>query len=316
MPGFQNPGYLWFLLCIPVFIYIYIRITKKKKKEAIKFSHLGFIKSAMGDKKKAFRSNILFYLSIFAIILMIVGFSDPHLPLKQAKEGVNVVLIMDDSGSMQADDYKPTRLEAAKRSAEILLRSLNPKDHAGIVVFENGATTASYLSPFKERVIEKLHAIKQKEGRTAIGDGLTLGIDMAISIPNKKKVAILLSDGVSNAGVISPDEAVQFARSNKIQVYTIGMGSEEPVVLGYDWFGRPQMAELDETTLRKIAESTGGQYFKSVDSNTLDSIYKRISEDIKREREETSIKDYFFLGALIVLLVELYLRYGKRRIIQ
>jgi len=129
-------------------------------------------------------------------------------------------------------------------------------------------------------------------------------------------VVILLSDGVNNAGVITPEEAVQFARANDIQVYTIGMGSRDKVMLGYDWFGRPQYAELDEATLKFIAQNTDGKYFKSVDDKTLDQIYRNISQHIKREPEETNIKDWFFLAALVVFLIQLYLRYGGRRIIQ
>lgn len=316
MTGFGSPWVLVFLVTIPIFYYIYRNIIEKKKNEAIKFSNLGFIKSALGDKKKIKRNDMLFYLSLLALALMIIGFSNPHIPLQQEKEGVNVVLVIDVSGSMQATDYQPTRLESAKRSAEILVKSLEQKDHAGIVVFESGATTAAYLSPYKDKVIDKLQSIAPKEGKTAIGDGLGLGIDMAASIPNKKKVVILLSDGVNNAGVISPDEAVSFARLNDIQVYAVGMGSNEKVILGYDWFGRPLYAELDEATLQSIATETGGKYFKSVDDNTLDLIYKNIGEDIEREKEETNIKDWFFFAALIVFLVQLYKRYGGRRIIQ
>jgi Ca-activated chloride channel homolog len=316
MAGFDSSWVLIFLLTIPGIAYIYYQILSKKKKEAIKFSNLEFIKSALGDKKKSRRNEILFYLSLIALALMIIGFANPHIPLKQTKEGVNVVLVIDDSGSMQATDYSPTRLEAAKKSAEILLDSLQPKDNAGIILFESGATTAAYLSPYKEKVIEKLKDISAKQGQTALGDGLAMGVDMASSIPNKKKVIILLSDGVSNAGVISPDEAVQFANKNKIQVYTVGMGSSDKVILGYDWFGNPQYAELDENTLKAIALGTGGKYFKSVDSKTLDGIYKNISQEIKREKEETNIKEWLFLAALIVLLIEMYLRYGGKRIIQ
>ncbi len=316
MAGFESPDILLFLLVVPVMFYLYRSIIRKKKSEAIKFSNISFIKSALGNKKKSRRQEVLFYLSVLMLVLLIVGFANPHIPLKQTKEGVNLVLVMDVSGSMQANDYNPTRLEAAKKSAEILLQSLNPKDHAGIVIFESGATTASYLSPYKERVISKLKNIAPKEGKTAIGDGLSLGIDMATSIPNKKKVVILLSDGVNNAGVISPAEAVAFAKANKIQVHTIGLGSEGKVILGYDWFGNPQYAELDEATLQGIAEATGGNYFKSVDTKTLDEIYRNISEKIEREKEETSIKDWLFLSALIVLLIQLYLRYGRKRIIQ
>jgi len=316
MPGFSSPWVLLFLVFIPVIYYLYRKVIQRKKKYAIRFSNIEFIRSALGDKKKSRRNDLLFYLSLLVLTFMIIGFANPHIPLKQIKEGVNVVLVLDVSGSMQADDYKPTRLEAAKRSAEILLNSLKEKDCAGIVIFESGATTAAYLSPYKDRVIEKLRSIKPKQGKTAIGDGLALGIDMATSIPNKKRVVILLSDGVNNAGVISPQEAIEFAKTNKIQVYTIGLGSEEKVVLGYDWFGNPQYAELDEETLKEIARETGGKYFRSVNEKTLDEIYRNISQDIKREEEETNIKDWFFLAALITFLIYLYLRYGGRRVIQ
>ena len=316
MVGFESPVVLIFLIFVPIILYLYWIILKKKKQDAIKFSNLGFIKSALGNKKKSKRNDILFYLLILVLILMIIGFSNPHIPLKQTKEGVNVVLVLDASGSMQASDYKPTRLEAAKKSAEILLKSLKEKDHAGIIIFESGATTAAYLSPYKDKVIEKLRSIAPKQGKTAIGDGLSLGIDMATSIPNKKKVVILLSDGVNNAGVISPQEAIEFAKANNIQVYTIGLGSEGKVVLGHDWFGNPQYAELDEATLQTIAKQTRGKYFKSVNDKTLNEIYKNISQDIKREKEETNIKDFFFIAALIALLIYLYLNYGWKRVIK
>ena len=316
MTGFDNSFILFFLLVIPALFYLYNKILTKKKKAAIKFSNLSYIKSAIGDKKKTKRDSLLFYISIAVVALMIIGFADPHIPLEQTKEGVNVVLVIDVSGSMQATDYPPNRLESAKSSAEILLHSLQPKDNAGIVTFETGATTAAYLSPYKDKVIEKLQDILPREGKTAIGDGLSLGIDMATSVPNKQKVVILLSDGVNNAGVITPREAIAFAKSNDIQVYTIGLGSENKVVLGYDYFGRAQYAELDETTLKAIADNTGGKYFKSIDSQTLENIYKNISKDIKREKEDTSIKDWFFVTSLGLFFVQIYMRYGKGRIIQ
>jgi Ca-activated chloride channel family protein len=316
MAGFDSPYILLFLLLIPLIYYLQKKARIQKKNEAIKFSNLAFLKSAIGDSRKSKRDMHLFYLSLLTIGLMVIGFANPHIPLEQTKEGVNVVLVMDNSGSMQAQDYQPTRLEAAKSSAEILIKSLKDKDYAGVVVFESGATTAAYLSPDKDKVIDKLQDITAKEGATAIGDGLSLGIDMASSIPNKKKVVILLSDGVNNAGYISPDEAIEFAKANDIQVYTIGMGSTGQVLLGYDWFGNPQYAELDEATLQSIAEETDGKYFKSVDDDTLDEIYKNIGENISRETEETNIKDWFFFAAFLTLLVQLYYRYGKGRILQ
>jgi Ca-activated chloride channel homolog len=314
--GFDSPLVLVSLILIPFLYIAYRRFIQKRKKDAMKFSNISFIKSALGDRKKSRRHEMVFYLMLSVVSLMIIGFADPHIPLMQTKEGVNVVLVIDVSGSMKATDYSPSRIEAAKSSAEVLINSLESKDDVGIVTFSSGATTSAYLSPYKERVVNKLRSIAATDGSTAIGDGLSSGIDMATSLPNKKKVVILLSDGVNNAGIISPDEAVAFSRSNKVQVYTIGMGSNGNVLLGYDWFGNPQYAELDEKTLMGIAQGTGGKYFKSVDPTTLKEIYQNISVDITRENEDTNIKDWFFLSALAVMIFVMYLQYGPKRVIQ
>jgi len=311
---FGEPLGLLLLLALPVVLYLYKVYGDKKKKAALRFSSLEMVKKS-SVKSVNFRMHVPFILLFVAIALISIGLADPMIPLKAEKEGVNVVLVIDDSGSMSANDYPPTRLEAAKGSAETLINSLKPKDNVGVVIFESGATTASYLTPFKDRAIEKVNAIVQKEGKTALGDGLALAIDMATSIPNKKKVVILLSDGVNNAGVMSPDEAIQFAKTSKIQVYTVGMGSEKPAILGYDFFGNPQYAELDEQTLMKVASETGGKYYKSVDKGTLDAIYMNIGKEIEREWEETSIKDWFLIAAFAVLLADAYVIYGKYRIV-
>mgnify|MGYP001194317557 CR=1 FL=1 len=315
MPGFYDPVWLLGLFAIPVLAAMYFWIMRQKKTEAIRFSRLAFVKSALGDAKKSRRTHVLFAIAIAAIALLFIGLADPHIPLEQTREGVNVVLAIDDSGSMQATDYQPSRIEAAKSAADTLLKNLDSKDYAGVVIFESGASTVAYLSPDKDRVKEKLAAVAPRSGQTAIGDGLALAIDMAKSIPNRKSVVILLSDGVNNAGVISTDEAVTFANAAGIQVYTVGMGSSQPVVLGYDWLGNPQYAELDEATLRSIAQKTGGKYFRSVDDRTLHEIYASLNQEIIREKEETSIRDYFIGAALVLLCLGFWLRFGRDRII-
>ncbi len=310
--NFANPVWLPALFVLPVIWYLYHRSEAEKKQAALRFSSLALIpESGRGRRVK----NVLFGLHLLLVASLVLALADPQLPLAQAHKGVNVVLALDVSGSMAAGDYKPTRLEAAKESATTLIRGLKARDNVGVVLFSDGATTAAYLTPDKDRVIEKLRAVKQTQGKTALGDGLALAVDMATSIPNRKRVVVLLSDGVNNAGVVNPGEAVEFARDNSIQVYTIGLGSREPVVLGYDLFGNPQYARLDEETLQWIASETGGRYFKSVDTGTLNEIYRRLPREIKREREDTSIKDWFILLALLALAGEFYLRFGRHRII-
>lgn len=311
--NFVNPYWFAAFLLLPIVWYFYRESIKKKKSLAIKFSNISLIKESGIGKSKA--KEVLFYLNLLLIALLIMALADPHIPLTQTKEGVNVVMVMDVSGSMVANDYKPTRLEAAKESAKLLVDELNNKDNSGIVIFSSGATTSAYLSPYKDKVFEKLSGIRQTDGQTALGDGLALAVDMATSIPNKKKVIILMSDGVNNAGVISPDEAITFAKTNNIQVYTVGIGSNENVILGYDPFGRPQYAQLDEATLQKIATETNGQYFKSVDSSTLEKIYSELPKKIERETEDSSIKDWVIIVAIGVVLAQLYLRFGRYRIL-
>lgn len=314
--NFFNQEYLILLAAIPIIYYFYRRSLKKKKKLAMQFSNLGLIKQAMqsSSHKPKNIDKLLFAINLFVILLLILALADPHIPLKQTKKGVNVVLAIDVSGSMQANDYQPTRLEAAKNSAKVLIDSLNTNDYVGIVTFSSGASTSAYLSPLKDRAKEKLAAISP-QSQTAIGDGLALAVDMATSIPNKKKVVILLSDGVNNAGVISPQEAAKFAKDSKIQVYTIGVGSNQPAIMGYDPFGNPQYAQLDEESLKGIARETGGEYYKSVDAKTLEDIYSRLSEKIDREKEDTSIKDWFIAAAILLAVGGIYLKYGKYSVI-
>jgi Ca-activated chloride channel family protein len=138
---------------------------------------------------------------------------------------------------------------------------------------------------------------------------------MAQSIPGRKSVIILLSDGESNAGTVTVDDAVAAAQDAHIQIFTVGLGSAQPVPIGYDWLGNPEYAGLDEATLRSIAEKTGGSYFKAVDSSTLSEIYAGMNQEIVREPEETPIGDWFIAGAVVLLLAELFLRYGRGRIL-
>jgi len=163
--------------------------------------------------------------------------------------------------------------------------------------------------------VSNLASIRVQEGKTAIGDGLALAVDMVTSVESRKKVVILLSDGVNNAGIVSPAEGVGFAKAHDIKVYTVGMGSNEKVVLGRDWFGRPVYAEFDEATLQMIARETGGEYFKSVDDGTLDEIYDALSEKIERRDQETSTRVWFVMLAFMLVVVEFYMRYVKYRVL-
>lgn len=314
MSFLADPYWLFALLLVPVAVYAYVRAMRARRKSAMRFSRAGALKTAIGGRSS--RPHRLFALTLIALAFLVIALADPHVPLPNKKQGVNVVLSLDISGSMSATDYKPSRIDAAKQAAATLIHSLKANDYVGLITFDTGARTSAYLTPDKQSVLASLSRVQVSNGATAIGDGLSLAVDMASSIPNKKRIVILMSDGVNNAGQISIPQAIQYAKDQDVQVYTVGMGSTHKVVLGHDFFGNPVYATFDPTALQQIANETGGEYFQSVDSTTLQKIYRTISEKIQRKRELVSIKDWFVGAAILVLLVELALRYGKGMIIQ
>ena len=147
-----------------------------------------------------------------------------------------------------------------------------------------------------------------------MGDGLSLGIDMVSSILDKKRVIILLSDGIQNSGLVSSEQAIQYAIRNNVQVHVIGIGSEEPVYLRDDIYGDPQYAELDESSLKNISDSTGGSYFKSLDEQTLNEILLDLTSNMEYETELSTIRDWFIGSAIGILMLDMYIIYGRFRI--
>mgnify|MGYP003984088235 FL=1 len=305
---------LLLLLVIPGLYFLYSKYNNEKKESILKFSSLKIIKkSVMG--KNFFRKHLPFILMMGILGLIIIGLANPQIPTLSLEKGINLSIVLDGSESMAASDYNPTRLDAAKGAITELVTKIGPQNNVGIVIFESGATTISYLTPDKEKTINAISSIEQGQGATAIGDGLALGIDMASSIPDKKGVIILLSDGVHNSGLVSPEEAIGYAKINQVQIHTIGLGSIEPVYLRDDIYGEPQYAELDEDTLVAIAQETNGNYFKSLDEQTLNEIFVILSSNLEYEMEYSTIRDWFIATAMGLLLFDAYIIYGRYRII-
>ena len=310
--GFINALFLFLL--IPVLIFVYHKYNSNKKDSILKFSSIKIIEKAI-VKKNTIRKHIPFVLVMVVLSLIIIALANPQTITMGVEKGVNIGIVLDGSESMAASDYKPTRLEAAKNAVNSLVTKINVKNNVGVVLFETGATTISYLTPIKEKTLDSISLIQQGSGATAIGDGLSLGIDMVSSIPDKKRVIILLSDGIQNSGLVTPQQAIQYALINNVQIHTIGIGSEKPVYLRDDIYGEPQYAELDETTLRDVSDSTGGSYFKSLDEETLNQILLDLSSDMEYEKELSTIRDWFIGSAIAFLLLDMYIIYGKYRIV-
>ena len=307
---FGEINYLWLglFLIFSMVVYWYFKLNKKKYLSK-QLSTTKILTKTI--RKKTIKENLISILLLIAILSLFISLADPQMRLSADKEGVNVVMVIDSSGSMQAKDFSPNRMQSAISSATDFVKQLNVKDKVGIVSFSDKTRIVSFLTNDKDKTIDKLKTIKAG-GATAIGDGLAMGVDMVSSIPNKKKLIILESDGEQNAGQISIDDAIAYAKSEDAVVYTIGVGSKKNVILGYDWFGRPQYAKLDEKALRKIAESTGGEYFRATDSVSLKKIYENLPKKIKNEKELQSVSKYFVWISIILLFMTFVLKYYKR----
>ncbi len=309
--GFINALFLFLL--IPVLVFIYYKYNSNKKESILKFSTLKIIKKT-NAKNNLIRKHIPFLLVIIVFSLIIIALANPQIVTLGSEKGVNLGIVLDGSESMAASDYEPTRLDAAKRAITSLVTKTSETNNVGVVLFETGAGTISYLTPVKQKTLDSISSIQQGTGATAIGDGLSLGIDMVSSILDKKGVIILLSDGIHNSGLVSPEQATQYAILNNVQVHTIGIGSNEPVYLRDDIYGEPQYAELDEQTLQDIASSTDGNYFKSLDEQALNEILLELNTNLEYETELSTIRDWFIGSAIIILLIDIYIIYGRFRI--
>jgi Ca-activated chloride channel family protein len=236
-------------------------------------------------------------------------------------EGIDIVLALDISSSMLAQDFKPDRLEASKDVAMEFI-SGRPNDRIGLVVFSAESFTQCPLTTDRAVLINLFKDIKSGmiEDGTAIGVGLTNAITRLKDSDAISKVIILLTDGVNNQGSIDPLTAAELAKSFGIRVYTIGVGSmgtaPYPV---QDVFGRTYLrdmpVEIDEATLQQIADMTNGKYFRATNNQKLREIYAEID---KLEKSKIDVKEFskkqeeylwFAISAAILLLIELLLRY-------
>ena len=305
--NFAHPSYLWlFLLFIPAVVwYIY----KHRKAEASLQISSTYAFDRMGNSYKKYLRHLLFLLRLGAVACLIIVLARPQSTnywRNQATEGIDIVISLDISSSMLARDFQPDRIEAAKDVASQFI-SGRPTDNIGLVIFAGESFT---LCPMTT-------------DRTGIGDGLATAISRIKDGPAKSKTIILLTDGTNNTGDISPETAAQIAKTFGIRVYTIGVGTKGeapyPVMSPYGITYRNMPVEIDEVTLQKIADTTGGKYFRATSKDVLKNIFSEIDklEKTKLVVKEFSNKEELFvtwgIAALVLLLIEMLLRHTLLR---
>ena len=321
---FATPWILFLLVFVPLLAYLLNRKQGRHQTASLRFASLGLV-----GNTRTWRSTLrplLALARLLAISLMIIGLARPQ--LAEAKEqihgeGVDMIIAQDISGSMASLDFQPqNRLEAAKAVINDFI-SRRPYDRIGLVVFAQEAFNQSPMTTdhaVLERLLKQVQLapdLKLEDG-TAIGHGLANAANMLKDSKAKSRVIILLTDGANNAGEISPDTAADAARALGIKVYTIGMGKTGQVPVPVDSpFGGQEIvyteSDLDEALLQKIAESTGGQYFRATDTADLQRIYDRIDTleksqiEITRYSDEIELMGWVLLPALMMVLAEQFL---------
>lgn len=317
---FEYPVLLWLeLILIPLVLW---HIWKEKKGSAPALVYSGISQFAVAGKFRRYLMHLPFVFRMLAIAMIIVAIARPRSSESFEKtdtEGIDIVLTLDVSTSMLARDFTPDRINAAKDIA-IEFISQRPNDRMGIVVFAGESFTQCPLTTDRATLINLMKDIETGliEDGTAIGNGLATAVARLKDSKAKSRVIILLTDGVNNRGEISPLTASEIAKTFGIRVYTIGVGAmgmaPYPVMTPFGVDIQQVEVQIDEPLLQKIAEDTGGKYFRATDNTKLLEIYGEINKMEKNRITVDSFPVYkelfmqYALIALCALLLEIIFR--------
>lgn len=317
---FANPYFFLLLLVIPFMIW-WENSRRKNASPVMRLTTISGIKTKPGGKASA--RPVLFALRVIALTMLIIALARPqstNVTENVDTEGIDIVMGIDVSGSMLAEDFKPNRIEAAKRVA-LEFVDKRPSDRIGMVIFAGESFTMCPITIDHEVLKKQISEIKSgliTDG-TSIGMGLATAVDRLRNSKAKTKVIILMTDGVNNTGLIDPSTALEIAKAYHVRCYTIGIGTMGqaiiPVQTPMGIQKQMMQVEIDEPLLEKIAAETGGKYFRATGNKRLEEIYTDIDKLEKTSIEVSSFKHYtdlffpFALIAIICIALEMLLRY-------
>ena len=298
---FANPNYLWLLSIIPIMV-VWNILTWKKQQPILKMPSL--LNFKMGSSFLAKLYPFLYVFRLLSISLIILSIARPQTvdvsTRTKTNKGIDIVMAIDVSSSMLAQDLKPNRLVALKRVAGEFIEDRR-SDRIGLVVYAGESYTKTPITSDKSIVKSSLGEINFQgliEDGTAIGMGLATSVNRLKDSKAKSKIIILLTDGVNNSGFIDPKIATELAVEFGIKTYTIGLGSNgtalAPVGIlpnGKFKYGLTKV-EIDEVLLKEISQKTGGIYFRATNNQKLEEIYDEINKLEKTEIEEFKYYNY------------------------
>ena len=317
---FLYPGFLWLLLIIIPLVFWYV-LRLSRSQASFRFASANAFKNTKPGWKVRLR-HIPFVLRMITLALVIIVIARPQSVNsweESETQGIDIVMALDISGSMLAQDLQPNRLEAAKKVAAEFINE-RPTDNIGLVTFAGESFTQCPLTTDHSVLLNLLNQVDFGiiEDGTAIGLGLANSVNRLMDSESKSKVVILLTDGTNNSGQIAPLTAADLAQSYGIRVYTIGVGTKgmapTPVQTPFGIRYQNMEVSIDEETLTNIASITGGKYFRAENTEGLRQIYHEIdsmekyiisTQNVTR-RQELFLP--FGLMALVLILLELILR--------
>lgn len=318
-------GMLWLLGLVPALIIAYILLLRRRKKYALRYSSLSLVKEALG-RGPGFRRHIPPLLFLLGVIVMLVALARPAATITLPSQQATIILTVDVSGSMRADDIKPNRLEAAKAAARVFVEKQPQNVSIGIVSFSESASIVQAPTKDRQAVVAAINRLAPQR-RTAIGSGILTSLDAIfqdtstkpspsvsdpltvpepapapapVALGSYPAVIILLSDGASNTGP-RPLEIIEQASNRGVRVYTVGLGSQEGTIIRADGFSI--RVRLDEETLKSIAEQTGAQYSKAESETDLSDVYGDLGTRLVFKPQQTELTALFTAAAVIFLLI-------------
>ncbi len=321
--SFKHP---WILLFIPVVIFFAHFLKNRDLSSSIRFSSRELVKESRPTFRLALAQNLI-YLRTAIIVLFLLALARPRMPLEEVRiqtEGIEIVLAIDCSGSMRAEDFqiagqRKNRLEVAKMVVGDFIK-MRKTDRIGMIAFAARAYTVCPLTLDYDWLLKNLARVEigSIEDGTAIGSAISSSLNRVKNTEAKSKIVVLLTDGINNTGQVAPLTAAEAARALGIKIYAIGVGTKgyAPYPVQDPWgrtFYQQLKTEIDEEMLEKIAATTNGKYFRATDTESLREIYRGIDVLEKTPVEETGFRKYrelfslFLIPGLILLILEITL---------
>lgn len=305
--SFQWPLALLALLAVPLAVWGYTLLERRRRRQAATFASPALVPNLIGRSPGRLR-HLPPALALLALSFLATGLARPHATLSVRQEQATVVLAIDTSGSMAAEDVPPSRLAIAKQVVGAFLQQLPEDYRVGMVSFAQSAQTVLPATGNRAAAIAALRGLRRGEG-TALGEGIARALQVAQRVPAERgrkppATILVLSDGAQTQGVLTPVQAARKAKRAKIPVYTVAFGTAAGVVEVVDDNGYKQQVTVppDPPTLRQVAQLTGGRFYAAPDASSLSAVYEELGSRVGSVEEEREITAAFAAGGALLLL--------------